>query len=204
MSGNTFGATYYSDGKRIAPMLPDFPALSPCGRCEELFWVNEVPKIKNPELQSDFQGSFLPLRFPSLSQLIQALGKPNLYPNPSKEHYIRMYILWGFHDRELKRDSGSYVPVATAPSAEALSKRAYEENLDRLMEMLSEESTPNPYLIAEIHRYRAEFEKALATLEQIEEQSFAHQQMVAACNEKNRSVFQIDPDSQPPESIYIS
>jgi len=39
LSGNTFGATYFSDGKRTAPMLPEFPAIVKCGKCGGFFWL---------------------------------------------------------------------------------------------------------------------------------------------------------------------
>lgn len=31
LSGNTFGAREYSDGKMVAPMLPECPNLTKCG-----------------------------------------------------------------------------------------------------------------------------------------------------------------------------
>ena len=34
ISGNTFGAEYFSDGKRDAPMLPDFPYFVKCNNQE--------------------------------------------------------------------------------------------------------------------------------------------------------------------------
>ena len=33
LSGNTFGARVYSDGKMVAPMLPEYPNLTKCGGC---------------------------------------------------------------------------------------------------------------------------------------------------------------------------
>ena len=33
LSGNTFRAQYWTDGKREAPMLPDFPWLVKCPKC---------------------------------------------------------------------------------------------------------------------------------------------------------------------------
>jgi len=34
LSGNTFGATFYSDGRRNALMLPDIPNLTKCPKCQ--------------------------------------------------------------------------------------------------------------------------------------------------------------------------
>ena len=39
MSGNTIGSRLFSDGKTISPMLPDFPQISECLGCDEIFWL---------------------------------------------------------------------------------------------------------------------------------------------------------------------
>jgi hypothetical protein len=45
-SGNTLGAKLYSDGKQIAPMLPDFPNLTKCKKCDNIFYVNDLKKLE--------------------------------------------------------------------------------------------------------------------------------------------------------------
>ena len=45
MSGNTFGAHLYSDGKREAPMLPEFPAISRYRKCNLVFWLFKLELI---------------------------------------------------------------------------------------------------------------------------------------------------------------
>jgi hypothetical protein len=37
MSGNTFGATFWTDGKQEAPMLPDMPWLVKCPHLRRIF-----------------------------------------------------------------------------------------------------------------------------------------------------------------------
>ena len=44
-SGNTIGATFWTDGKREAPMLPDFPWMVKCAHCGELLWVDELEQV---------------------------------------------------------------------------------------------------------------------------------------------------------------
>ncbi len=41
-SGNTIGARFWSDGKMVAPMLPNYPWLVKCSKCKHLFWVDEA------------------------------------------------------------------------------------------------------------------------------------------------------------------
>jgi hypothetical protein len=40
LSGNTFGAILFTDGKMIAPMLPEMPALARCKGCGVFYWLS--------------------------------------------------------------------------------------------------------------------------------------------------------------------
>ena len=44
-SGNTFGARFWTDGKRDAPMLPDQPWLIRCPHCATLIWIDEQEQV---------------------------------------------------------------------------------------------------------------------------------------------------------------
>jgi len=44
-SGNTFGAKWWTDGKRDAPMLPMLSALVKCPHCQKLFWIADAKKL---------------------------------------------------------------------------------------------------------------------------------------------------------------
>jgi hypothetical protein len=46
ISGNTFGAKVWTDGKQIAPMLPRPPAVVKCHYCGECYWLADAKKIK--------------------------------------------------------------------------------------------------------------------------------------------------------------
>ena len=41
ISGNTFGAKYWSDNKRIAPMLPTISPVQKCSKCGKYFFENK-------------------------------------------------------------------------------------------------------------------------------------------------------------------
>ena len=47
LSGNTIGAKLFSDGKQIAPMLPEFPMITICTECDTIFWLNKKTEVKN-------------------------------------------------------------------------------------------------------------------------------------------------------------
>ncbi|OAI41840.1 hypothetical protein AYO41_05160 [Verrucomicrobia bacterium SCGC AG-212-E04] len=44
-SGNTFGARFWSDGKRIAPMLPERPPFARCHDCHEVYALADAKEI---------------------------------------------------------------------------------------------------------------------------------------------------------------
>lgn len=54
LSGNTFGATYWTDGSRDAPMMPEQQLIGRCRGCNSLFWIQ----------RTRFLGTFGGLDFP--------------------------------------------------------------------------------------------------------------------------------------------
>ena len=100
-SGNTIGAKLYSDGKTIAPMLPQFPNLTKCKKCNHIFWLS-----KNKEIgcYNDFEEKLLEWRnadvaeFLTIDEYFSAL-ELNIAENISEERYIRQRIWWAYNDR---------------------------------------------------------------------------------------------------------
>lgn len=45
MSGNTMHAKFWTDGKMVAPMLPDRPNLVKCPKCGTLFWLDDAKEL---------------------------------------------------------------------------------------------------------------------------------------------------------------
>ena len=45
LSGNTFGATHYSDGRINAQMLPSIPNLTKCVKCNAILWLYDLKEI---------------------------------------------------------------------------------------------------------------------------------------------------------------
>ena len=45
LSGNTFGAIVFTDGKMIAPMLPEMPALARCKGCGVFYWLSDAEEV---------------------------------------------------------------------------------------------------------------------------------------------------------------
>ena len=44
-SGNTFGAVCWSDGKMVAPMMPEEPTFTKCSACGTFCWVSDMLQI---------------------------------------------------------------------------------------------------------------------------------------------------------------
>jgi len=42
ISGNTFGAIFWTDGKMLAPMLPHLPAITRCAQCQQFYWLDDA------------------------------------------------------------------------------------------------------------------------------------------------------------------
>lgn len=47
LSGNTFGAREYSDGKMVAPMLPEYPNLTKCGECGTIVMLKQLEPLSD-------------------------------------------------------------------------------------------------------------------------------------------------------------
>jgi hypothetical protein len=45
VSGNTFGARAWTDGRQVAPMLPRPPAVVTCEICAECYWLKDAREI---------------------------------------------------------------------------------------------------------------------------------------------------------------
>ncbi|MBY0436910.1 MAG: hypothetical protein K2W80_01875 [Burkholderiales bacterium] len=56
LSGNTFGAKYYTDGRRVAPSLPEVPEVVACLGCEAAFWRDQAEEVAGPWSRMRFPG----------------------------------------------------------------------------------------------------------------------------------------------------
>ena len=45
LSGNTFGARYFTDGECVAPMWEAPPLVVQCGRCRSAFWLEDAEEV---------------------------------------------------------------------------------------------------------------------------------------------------------------
>ena len=85
VSGNTIGATYWTDGKREAKMLPDHPSLARCPACNDFFWIDEAVEV---DIGFDAAKGKQQVLKPTEKELLGFLAGPALPAN--KELYVRV------------------------------------------------------------------------------------------------------------------
>ena len=98
MSGNTFGARMWTDGKMEAPMLPDCPWLVKCPDCHALLWIDETREIGEGGFFDENPGwpnAKEPVS-PMVSDLLRMLATDGL--SPEKNLYLRQKYWWAIND----------------------------------------------------------------------------------------------------------
>jgi hypothetical protein len=101
MSGNTIGAKFFSDGKQIAPMLPEFPNVTKCKKCNAIFWLRKLEEIGTYEWGENANPDWLKAdeaEFLTIEEYFKALDL-EVPQNEDEEYFIRQRIWWGFNDR---------------------------------------------------------------------------------------------------------
>jgi hypothetical protein len=157
LSGNTFNAKVFTDGKLEAKMLPDHPALVKCPFCKGLFWVEEAEKL-GYEIGSAMVGiniDFLRRKnavlVPLESDIILYLASNNL--PKEKEIYLRLRLWWKANDawRKVPNSNPTFSPEQV-------------KNLMSLSALLDESLPEHRILKAEIARELGKFDDCLLLL----------------------------------------
>lgn len=176
VSGNTFGLKQFSDGKKIAPMLPEFPAISKCSKCKTIFWLNK--EIENTKFNNSEKAEFLGL----LDYL--SLLENKIYRSKDDEIFIRKRILWQFNDR-IRNDKSLFNTEAK--------ESIWQENNNRLIEILDPNNINDEILTIEIYRYFGDFQKCKEIMLTINNPDLIWllEAFEKEINTKNRSVFQL-------------
>lgn len=183
MSGNTFGARFWTDGKMVAPMLPDRPWLVKCPRCGSLFWIDEANEIRrqNPwDKGKEWLIAAEPV-LPSRSEVLALLADGNL--PEKKEFYARRLAWWMANDTVRENVSAA---VNLLPED--------EKNLRAFVALLDEKAPDQRIMKAEGLRELGEFQDCIRLLEQPFEKAH-HARLAAFIRElalhKNRTVREI-------------
>lgn len=166
ISGNTFGARNWSDGKSIAPMLPEPPRVTRCATGSHLFWVSdakvvgEIKPFGNPG--SDVEPEWIEapqIEELSFQEYLEAIDV-GLARNTEEEELLRILAWW--RENDAHRD----VPDESAQDQPSRSPES-EGNLRRLLELLGDEPWHRRLLKSEIYRELGEFDDALSMLKNL-------------------------------------
>jgi len=185
VSGNTIGATMYSDGKMIAPMLPDFPYIIKCKDCDAFYRLNDENKIGEFERWGDknmfntrdlYWAGFL-----SLDEYIEAIDL-KIYNSVSEEQYLRRGLWWAFND---KYREGADVALNDEDRA------VYESNCARLIEILDKDKIDERIMCAELYRNLGKYTECKNILETINDKRYGQtiELLIKECEKNNNRVI---------------
>ena len=185
-SGNTNGVKIYSDGKQIAPMLPKFPEITRCSKCDTIFWLSKAKEAGKYDYRHFFDKpceNAERARFLTNDEYWLALEN-KIYDSEEEEKFIRQAFWWGLNDKERNGIPNPF-------SDEEMNRLS--TNLKRLLELLDEKKVHQKIMTAEIYRIMGDFEKCEIILGSI---NYPHLEwMITAykrkCQEKNDRVFQL-------------
>jgi hypothetical protein len=100
-SGNTYMSILFSDGKLYAPMLPEFPAITKCKKCDTIFWLSEIRRLysffyrKCSRNRIDVDGA----EFLGINDLFRALELDSTKIDIERVEVVLRHIWWTFNDR---------------------------------------------------------------------------------------------------------
>ena len=153
LSGNTFGAQFWTDGKMDAPMRPDYPWLVKCPKCGTLFWIDESKKLGERWYPEKTWPDAIDPSKPTEADLLSLLGAEKL--PKEKELYVRRRSWWAANDaiRWNEEATSSLLP-------------AQEANLQVLANLMDERKPDERLTKAEIFRELKKFDDCIALLTQ--------------------------------------
>ena len=180
-SGNTIGARFFSDGKCIAPMLPEFPFMIKCPKCNIFFKITEKVIVRK---LFDFlnQNRDIPhVKFMTAGELQQAIDT-GLYNGDKNDIMHLRLMLW--------RTSNDSFRDGRKDSFENEDKKAaYEHNCREILSFFENDDDDERLLMrSEMHRNIGEFDKCkdlLLKIKEIETYKKYISFIDKACDEKN-------------------
>jgi len=166
VSGNTFGARLWTDGKQVAPMLPRPLAVVMCRHCMECFWLAEAEEVGTVDRWRGEGQQVNPawataeeVQEPTEEEYYGALEK-GLAATPEQERNLRVLAWWRRNDafRDALQPPAEGIPSAPGP---------WRKNLKALAHLLDEGDENDRLMKAEVLRELGDFESAKQVLSRI-------------------------------------
>jgi hypothetical protein len=156
-SGNTFGATQWTDGKLDAPMLPDQPALVKCPSCGVVIWieeqevVGEISKWGSRGEETPMYDNAQSYDTPNFDDYIAFVDSGNC--NMEQQSYVRLRAWW--HGNDFRRITNLVLPLSDPEVA----------NMEAFALLLDEQDETGRLMKAEVYRELGRFSEADSLLE---------------------------------------
>lgn len=192
ISGTTFGAKIFSDGK-LDDMLPEFPDLTKCNKCDKIFWLSKLKEIGTYDIRyeyikSDWENAEN-AEFLNIEDYFRALDE-GLAENKQEELYIRQQIWWLYNDRvrshriEINGESMFF---------DETDELKYRENCNRLISLLDQSDLNQRIMIAELKRNLGDFEGCLEIIKNIDEDdlNWIKKIFINECKKRNKLVVEL-------------
>lgn len=188
ISGNTFVSKVYSDGKIISDMMPEFPSITKCHKCNSIFWISKAKEVdvKTIDNSTEYE-NVKHCTFLSVYEYINAL-EDKMYNSNDEDIFLCLRILWGFNDR-VRNGHDLFL--------QDLDSHYWEKNIYRLLYLLDNKED-SLLLKAELHRNLGDFKnciKSLCSIQSLktnEDLDWKKSKIVENCKAGNRLVFEFD------------
>lgn len=197
LSGNNAGATFWTDGRQIAPMLPSTPSVVKCHHCANYYWLADAKRLGrvydgDPNQPPDPTWTAAPLiRELTEHQYYEAISR-GLAGSPKQERALRIYAWWRRND--LFRD----FDYAQSMEGLELDAEAWRKNLNALTGVLREDEN-DQLLKAEVLRELGEFDQAKTVLARVTSPQFSWiaDSIRILCGARDANVREVQVHRQP-------
>ena len=166
LSGNTFGSRLWTDGKRIAPMLPEPPDVVKCRHCSQCYWLHSAKRIgtidrwrTNIQPENPDWINAQDVQEPDEHDYYQAIDQ-GLARNSQQEKKLRILAWWRRNDPWRKAAQNQDRQSGNQPGP-------WRQNLEALAALLSEDSDNSLIMKAEVFRQLGKFEAAQQLLDRV-------------------------------------
>jgi len=191
MSGNTFGARVWTDGKQVARMLPRPPAVVKCRHCGKCYWLADAEQVgaldpwSGGERQVDPTWAAEEVQEPAEEEYYAAI-EGGLAVDPQQERKLRVFAWWRGNDafRDASRAQAGDIGSASG---------ARRNNLKALASLLHDGDENDRIMKAEILRELGEFESAMEVLRTITSSEYGAvvRQLWSMCESKDMCVREL-------------
>jgi hypothetical protein len=185
LSGNTFGARIWSDGKQIARMLPRPPMFVLCHGCHEVYALRDAQEIGEaplgPELARPEWESAPFVEEPDEAAYYAAIAKSDR--GDADRHRSLRHLAWWRHNDPFRVDDDGVIP------GESEDPR-WRANAEALLSLLGDELN-DQFMRVELLRQLGRSAEALAQLNAIEGPAEVKRALRALCESGDTQVREL-------------